>query len=841
MVVAVATLAFSVGINSTANAAEILINDYDGLMAINRHIEDGDDIDNEYFLTSNIELPSIEIAPEEFFTYINGVFRGSFDGQGHTIYNLAAPLFDVIGEAKYYARESVPVLDENGDPVLDENGNVVLETIIEIDDQGIQVETSPGNWSWIPDSSAPGSIRNLGLKTGEAGIIGDANNGYVGVLAGELSAISMVDRVGVSGSISTNAEDIAGGLVGYAGYGTTISNSHSLVSIDTAGVGQSSAIAGGLVGQLNYGTITNSTSTGSVSTTSGYAAVGGLVGLSDNGYIANSSASGDVTVSGNEDQLFQGAAGGLVGALTGNLAGVYNSSASGVVTTTGNSTNAIPGFGTGATGGLVGVAGYGASVMNSSASGDVHSQSSFTGGLVGYADGGSISGNSAFGDVTVEIGETFYSPEIDPQIDPPLPLVELVIESVGGLVGYSSSEIAYNSASGDVAVSSSALSGADIRFVGGLVGEGKGVYQSIANGDVYVEGLNSSITGVGGLAGVAWEVIGKSEALGDVHTIADNGSGIGGLVGISGVDIYSGNIYDSVAEGNVVHEGSDSYDVGGLVGSGKGIYNSIAYGDVTALSAENVGGLAGSAVYLVNTAADGVTTGMENVGLLAGLVGKRDANGAPVLDMNENVIGGIYDSVYLGDLAEQVLAGHVGFITDNVSTYSLGVMNPQGLSNNVVVGLSYTPGPTEPPMYEGAELLNYNFPEPSDAWDEDPAVISGRPYIQALLEFGFYTDDFYVNKTPKPTAAAIAFVQSNPKFTQADSTILRLFLYLAGDESIRITIKDFEVLGATGVNEKNLPVLLKLLKKVDLSTLDLSTIKKNIKMADELLKKQKKK
>jgi hypothetical protein len=43
------------------------------------------------------------------------------------------------------------------------------------------------------------------------------------------------------------------------------------------------------------------------------------------------------------------------------------------------------------------------------------------------------------------------------------------------------------------------------------------------------------------------------------------------------------------------------------------------------------------------------------------------------------------------------------------------------------------------------------------------------------------------------------------------------------------------------VNNRNLPVLLKLLKDVDLLTLDLNTINKYVKIADELLKKKKKK
>ena len=737
MVVAVATLAFSIGINSTAHAADVYINDYNGLMAINQHIIDGVDDDNEYFLNSNIELPTLDVVAEQARTYIEGIFRGVFDGQGHTLSNLNAPLFDVIGDATYLA------YDVNGEQILDDQGN--------------PIETYPGDWSWVPDFAAPGSVRNLGLKTGEAGIIGDASDGYVGVLAGQLGAGSSIDRVGVSGSISTTVGDTAGGLVGLAGYGTEISNSHALVSINSAGQGQVTGVAGGLVGELIYGNIYNSTSTGSVSTTSGYSAMGGLVGVSSNGYIENSSSSGDVTVSGNDTQLFQGAVGGLVGALIDGQ--IYNSSASGDVTTTGNSINSMGmgmGFFGGATGGLVGLTASAANVFNSSASGDVSSQSSFTGGLIGFAiaddmNGGSISGNSAFGSVTVAIGENFYDTEL---LDDPLGLNQLTIQNVGGLVGYSSVMISSSSAHGIVHVSSSALSGAEIRYVGGLVGEGYGVSQSIASGSVTAISGDSNVAGIGGLAGVVWISVGNSAASGYVSTTGDGSYGIGGLVGISGTDQFIGEITNSYASGNVLHTGSDSGEIGGLVGTGYGIYDSSATGDVTAIG---------------------------------------DDNG------NVNAL--------------------VGFSTLEPQTDIAGV------------GPTYPPGPTEPEMLEGADLLNYM--SETSVWGENPYVNSGRPYILALREFGFYTD-----KTPKQM---MQYVNSNPKFTQADSTILRLCLYLAGDESILITVKDFEALGVTGVNEKNLPVLLKLLKEVDMQTINQKTITENVKIADELLKKMKKK
>lgn len=777
MVVAVATLAFSIGINSTAHAEDVYINDYNGLMAINQHIIDGVDDENEYFLNSNIELPTLDVVAEQARTYIEGIFRGVFDGQGHTLSNLNAPLFDVIGGVQL------------------------------VDDEFVNV---------------PGEVRNLGVKTSEVGIIGDASGEKVGVLAGELSGGSLVDRVGVAGSISTTAGDSAGGLVGVAGYGTTISNSHSLVSINTVAVidaqgNNVSGIVGGLVGLLDSGTISNSTSTGPVLTTSGRTFAGGLVGLATDATIENSSSSSDVTIADNDGNLLEGAAGGLVGLM--GTTNIYNSSASGAVTSTGSS-GII--FGPMGTGGLVGFSGYGSSIYNSWATGDVDSQSSYTGGLIGLNYESQIGATSASGSVTVNGG-----------------LLDDIV-MVGGLVGYSDVQIGSSNASGDVTVNSNN----EIQFVGGLVGMGYGVSDSAASGSVTARNVDSIVRGIGGLAGAISNAIDHSAASGDVSTSGGYGIEIGGLVGLIDYDVNNSSASGNVLVENVTENGQNSYAVGGLVGrggvprpsNGGVIRNSSATGNVTAPGGYFVGGLAGEVSAIYNSVASGVTVGGTGVGLLAGYV-DSELEDSMYLTPYEGALrfgGAEGDGVRDNYVSFNLVYNESGDPVLDNNGDPVRVYNPQGLIDGVVVGPEYLLGPSEPPMYEGAELLNY-VSETSN-WGENPYVNSGRPYILALREFGFYTD-----KTPKPTAASIAYVNSNPKFTQADSTILRLFLYLAGDESILITVEDFEVLGVTGVNEKNLPVLLKLLKKVDMLTLNQKTITENVKIADELLKKKKKK
>jgi hypothetical protein len=282
--------------------------------------------------------------------------------------------------------------------------------------------------------------------------------------------------------------------------------------------------------------------------------------------------------------------------------------------------------------------------------------------------------------------------------------------------------------------------------------------------------------------------------------------GIGGLIGYLG-----GYLNNSYATGVV----RGFAEIGGLVGSlgggGPYISNSHASGDV--YGEEFVGGLVG---YLDNVSqsisnayATGDVTGLSYVGGLTGA--------------SYGYIQNSYATGYVtGDDKFDNFIGFKGgsFFIDGISR-AFSKSSPDAPSILSVVNTAG--GIAGAPAFEIVACKN-----------------SGLPLLSTLI--ASYTNTCTPNPAPASLSAALASaVQLNPKFNLLESTTLRLFLYLVGDKSIRITVEDFVVLGATGVNSKNLPVLLKLLKNVDLLTLDLNTINENVKIANELLKKQKKK
>jgi len=266
-----------------------------------------------------------------------------------------------------------------------------------------------------------------------------------------------IRNLGVTASY-IKGQGTIGGLAGYMGSGGTITNSYAIVN--AAGTYS----VGGLVGS-NSGTITNSFATGNVTGVGD--GVGGLVGFGDLGTIINSFATGDVTVTGT---IGNGGAGGLVG--------------------------------------------WGGTITDSYATGNVIG-TSFVGGLVGR--GGTITNSYATGNVT---GTSF----------------------VGGLVG-SVGTITNSNAAGNVTGTS---------FVGGLVGSGGTITNSYVTGNVTGTGQN-----VGGLTGQGG-IITNSYATGDVTGT----SAVGGLMGSGNLTGSGGTITNSYATGSV----TGTEDIGGLLG-----------------------------------------------------------------------------------------------------------------------------------------------------------------------------------------------------------------------------------------------------------------------------------
>ncbi len=374
-------------------------------------------------------------------------------------------------------------------------------------------------------------------------------------------------------------------LIGGASSGSIIRDL-GLTNVNMAGGGE----AGGLAGS-NSGTISNVSVTGTVS---GYE-VGGLV-YGNQGTIINSST--NVAVSGVAD------VGGLVGFNFGTGI-ISNSSANGTVNAIGRTLSGGGVMGSDEIGGLVGA--NAGKIINSQAKGDVNvTDGTNVGGLVGYNfNGGSITGSSASGKVTVNAtNSNVYSDNNG--------------IGIGGLVGNNNGgSVDSSTATGDVVVN--AANGTAISNVGGLVGwnstgtdgTGGNISNSTATGNVTGTGFTSNLGGfVGNNIG---GTISNSTASGNVS----GGSGIGGFAGNN-----NGSIILSTATGSA----TGTNNVGGFVGNNSGL----AAGDSASGNAsgvDGVGGFAGNNSGLISGgSSSGNVTGETNVGGFVGDNGGRVTN-----------------------------------------------------------------------------------------------------------------------------------------------------------------------------------------------------------------------
>ena len=168
-------------------------------------------------------------------------------------------------------------------------------------------------------------------------------------------------------------------------------------------------------------------------------------------------------------------------------------------------------------------------------------------------------------------------------------------------------------------------------FVGGLVG-----WSNSTINTSYATGSASGNDNVGGLAGVTNGAITASYATGSVNGFL----GVGGLVGVA-----SGAITASYATGHVDGNGNN---VGGLVGRATAtITASYATGSVRGEN-DFVGGLAGRATTAINTSyATGSVRGDDNVGGLAGVAsGAITASYATGSVRGDEDVGGLVGVAY---------------------------------------------------------------------------------------------------------------------------------------------------------------------------------------------------
>jgi filamentous hemagglutinin family protein len=486
-----------------------------------------------------------------------------------------------------------------------------------------------GIFGWI---GAAGVARNIGVVG--AGLYANTN---VGALAGtNYGKISNTYVATGSGTVSAGGN--GGGLVGFAGASSVISNSHVTGNVDseyvagglvgenygsisksyvTATVG-SGSLTGGLVG-LNYGAITSSHATGNVQGGNG-SSLGGLVGANASNIFATGSIS-DSYATGTVTGTQENSVGGLVGTNAGAISASY---ARGAVSVTGGNYRGID------TGGLVGS--NSGSISTSYATGAVSAAGANqkdTGGLVGYNNGpisqsyattGVVTGNIDVGGL---VGYSYYGGSVSQSYAGGSVSGSLY---VGGLVGRSFASVTTSHATGHVTSAG--------NFAGGLVGKSDSE-SSIT--DSYATGAVSGSDYTGGLAGMSYGTLSNSHASGAVTGADDTG-------GLVGMNPSGGTITTSYATGTVSGVGN----IGGLVGNNLGAV-SIAFASGAVTGTTNVGGLVGSnsgvsSSTITNSYATGSVGGSSYVGGLVGvsfgLVDKAYASGS--------VTGGGYAASLVG-------------------------------------------------------------------------------------------------------------------------------------------------------------------------------------------------
>ena len=591
---------------------------------------------------------------------------------------------------------------------------------------GQNATTGTGASSTVTNSFATGDVWSSSANTA-GGLIGF--NNAAGVNSSNVITNSYATG-NVTGPQTYGANYYFGGLIGSNTVGQSGANASVNGSYATGNVSAASSWVGGLVGfnQINaangIANISNSYATGAVSNPSASsgnapAGIGGLVGLNRSS-AANSSltvtssyATGAVT---GVTLAGTNSAGGLIGWNYANASGVNNS------VTNSYATGVVSGLTN--VGGLIGqnsaANGGNTNIENSYASGNVSGSSGVLGGLIGLNKADSASSASSS-----NIANSYASGTVNATNG----------GSVGGLVGFNTSNTSANSAFISNSYATGSVSSAG-DSVGGLVGNNLGngdsrILQSYATGSVQ----STSATGanVGGLVGLNTSgasnsnvSISQSYATGTVTAPRT----AGGLVGVIGSGSGSANIDQSYATGNVQQTATSSL-AGGLVGqviapSGSGytqISNSFATGNVTGATSSNLGGLVGNFAAaarggIQNSYALGTVSGSTNMG---GLIGSLTAgsslqnnywnstNNAGLHTVNGSVAGKTSATAGIASLSTtdmQTLSNFSGWDTQSV-WQSLSYFNnqlPFLRQNNTLASISLVAGSN---MYGDTPTLSY--------------------------------------------------------------------------------------------------------------------------------------
>ncbi|MBR4984332.1 MAG: hypothetical protein IKY83_01150 [Proteobacteria bacterium] len=408
------------------------------------------------------------------------------------------------------------------------------------------------------------------MRFSSRGLIG----GTIGGIMTSTARESLVEFVDVNATITTTPSkgffQSVGCMLGITECSNSadhkiikIENSHSSGLIDLSGQEGGMGIAGGLIGELYPGvSITDCSSSADLKGAPGMEKFGGLLGWAFDGYenfsmfnkvqenvLKNSHATGNITECYNR-------CGGLIGHTE--FLELSDSYATGSIEHVNAKTNDSA-----EVGGLIGRQ-YGGTTTNCYATGAVSGNRNNMGGLIGTMISGKLSNSHASGNVSSERA------------------------NIGGLIGYETqSEITNVYAEGSVSGTTK-----DAVRIGGLVGQPDGTYTK-----VYAKGDVSGWNEVGGIfGGNNGGSLTTCAAFGNVNTIEDSGTAVGGI--------------------------------GGRCDNRIAITNCSAYGDVKGQSA--IGAACGktgdSGTAMRNIFAAGMTSGTSETGAFAGRIGTSSLN-----------------------------------------------------------------------------------------------------------------------------------------------------------------------------------------------------------------------
>ena len=300
--------------------------------------------------------------------------------------------------------------------------------------------SSYANWVPIGTESAPfrGKIDGNGFKITDLTIRRSLYTGLFGYVRGGTLITLAIEGVGLNYTYVSRSYTYTGSIAGYVSNGT-ISNSYSTGNIS------SGTYVGGIAGYVSNGIINNSYNIGDVSSSfDGYSYAGGIAGYTSNSIISNSYSMGNVSSSSSGSYNPYAYAGGITGYVSNDIISnsynIGNIYASGFSTAFYSSYTLFSSY----AGGIAGHVLDNSTIGNSYSMGNVSSSSvanassgvspnsSYAGGIAGHVENNNtLKNNYSIGDISSYSSYTSYAGGI----------AGMVANSAGGIAGGSRSTI----------------------------------------------------------------------------------------------------------------------------------------------------------------------------------------------------------------------------------------------------------------------------------------------------------------------------------------------------------------------------------------------------------------